>query len=187
MGSVRPGPAVESRLCAMNRKRPKSPANARPRVWVILFGSAGILVATVGFFVLSGQPRAERRPQSAASAPAQVQAQRPDSPIVVQAGRDELRRVLINLVTNSSQAGADRVTLRASRESERVRIDVVDDGPGIPPEVLARIFEPSFTTRTSGTGLGLPIVQRIVDDLGGSVVIDSAPGHGTTVTIRLPC
>jgi len=108
------------------------------------------------------------------------------TPLVIQADYDELRRALINLVTNARQARAGRVTLSAAAEDGYARLDVVDDGAGIPPEVQARLFDPSFTTKTSGTGLGLPIVKRIVDDCGGAIEIESLPAGGTRITIRLP-
>ena len=66
-----------------------------------------------------------------------------------------------------------------------MRIDVIDDGTGIPAEVKDRIFDPSFTTKTSGTGLGMPIVKRTVDDYGGTIDLESEPGKGTRVTVRL--
>jgi signal transduction histidine kinase len=100
--------------------------------------------------------------------------------------RDDWRRALINLVTNARQADATRVTLRAALEGTIARLDVEDDGSGIPPEVLARIYEPSFTTKTSGTGLGMPIVKRIVDDHGATIEIASTVGRGTRVTMRIP-
>jgi signal transduction histidine kinase len=115
-----------------------------------------------------------------------VEVQPAPEPLVVQADYDELRRALINLVTNARQARAGRVTLSAAPEDGYARLDVVDDGAGIPAEVQARLFDPSFTTKTSGTGLGLPIVKRIVDDCGGAIEIDSPPNGGTRITIRLP-
>jgi two-component system sensor histidine kinase HydH len=63
---------------------------------------------------------------------------------------------------------------------------VADDGPGIPPGELARIFTPFFTTKPAGTGLGLAVVQRIADAHGGSVSVESAPGEGARFTVRLP-
>jgi nitrogen fixation/metabolism regulation signal transduction histidine kinase len=109
----------------------------------------------------------------------------PPTPLIVRADRDELRRALINLVTNARQAGASRVVLRAAAEDGTARIDVEDDGPGIPPELQGRVFEPEFTTKAGGSGLGLPIVKRIVTDYGGSVDLESHVGRGTRVTIRL--
>ena len=116
---------------------------------------------------------------------AEVDVTAPAEPLVVRADRDELRRVLINLVTNSQQAHAKRIELRAAAEEDFVRIEVVDDGTGIPAEVKDRIFDPSFTTKTSGTGLGMPIVKRTVDDYGGTIDLESEPGKGTRVTVRL--
>jgi len=109
-----------------------------------------------------------------------------DAALVVRADRDELSRVLHNLLSNAREAQAQTIRMRGAREGAHVRIDVRDDGRGIDPASMDRIFEPSFTTRTRGTGLGLPIVKRIVDDLGGTVEIESEPGNGTRVTLRLP-
>jgi signal transduction histidine kinase len=67
-----------------------------------------------------------------------------------------------------------------------VRISVVDNGSGIPEDVLPRIFEPQFSTRSTGTGLGLAIVQRLVRSWGGSVSVESTVGDGTTVTVTVP-
>ncbi|MDP9347916.1 MAG: ATP-binding protein, partial [Gemmatimonadota bacterium] len=63
--------------------------------------------------------------------------------------------------------------------------DVADTGEGIPPESLPRVFEPQFSTRTSGTGLGLAIVRRQVESWGAEVSVDSEPGVGTTVHLRM--
>ena len=62
----------------------------------------------------------------------------------------------------------------------------MDTGPGIPEDVLPRITEPLFSTKSFGTGLGLPTVQRILEEHGGGVEIDSEPGHGTRVRLWLP-
>ena len=66
-----------------------------------------------------------------------------------------------------------------------MEVEVADTGEGIPPELLARIFEPHFSTRTSGTGLGLAIVRRLVESWGGAVEAESQPGAGTVVRLRL--
>ena len=102
-----------------------------------------------------------------------------------------MERALVNLVLNGLQATAKdgTVTVRASAErvdeSTFVRVDVVDDGLGIPADVRSSIFEPFFRTKASGTGLGLAVVKRIVDSHGGTLAVDSGP-RGTTFTLRLP-
>jgi len=67
------------------------------------------------------------------------------------------------------------------------RIDVADTGPGIPPDIRDRIFVPFFTTKSRGTGLGLPTARRLVDAHGGRIAFDCPRGGGTVVTIELPC
>ncbi|MCC7139030.1 MAG: HAMP domain-containing protein [Planctomycetes bacterium] len=120
----------------------------------------------------------------------------PDLP-AVRWDRDELRRVFVNLVANAVQAvdegkGRVRVSIRSCRAPapgsgrEGVLVTVADDGVGIPPDHMPRLFQPDFSTKTHGTGLGLAIVKRIVGDLGGEIRIASEPGHGTTVSTWLP-
>ncbi len=104
---------------------------------------------------------------------------------------DEIRRALINLVDNGlaacEEAGREpRVELAASREGDDLLVTVADRGAGIAPENLERIFEPDFTTREHGLGLGLPAVLAVVQGHGGSLEVDSRPGEGTTFTVRLP-
>lgn len=106
----------------------------------------------------------------------------------VLADREELARAFTNILRNAVQAmpGGGHVTVNARRSAERVLITVTDSGSGIPPELLTRIFEPNFSTKTEGMGLGLAIVKKIIDDAGGSIHIDSTPGKGTSVLITLP-
>jgi signal transduction histidine kinase len=107
---------------------------------------------------------------------------------------ERLRMALVNVLTNARQAvesreegEAARVLLRTAPAAPgRVRIEVHDTGPGIPPENLPRIFDPFYTTRTSGTGLGLALTRNIIEGLGGSISIRSAHGKGTEVVIDLP-
>jgi len=101
------------------------------------------------------------------------------------------RLVFDNLLSNARQAmrdsGVIKVRIRPEPgEEPRVRIEVADSGQGMDPEVHRRALDPFFTTRPSGTGLGLPIVQRIVEAHGGVLRIDSAGGAGTTVTVTIP-
>jgi PAS domain S-box-containing protein len=109
----------------------------------------------------------------------------------VTGGRAGLLQVFVNLVTNAAQAlppegGTIRVGLSA--QGDEVVATVSDDGKGMPPEVQARIFEPFFSTKEGGrgVGLGLSIVQGIVARHGGSIAVESAEGRGTTFSVRLP-
>jgi PAS domain S-box-containing protein len=101
-----------------------------------------------------------------------------------------LTQVLLNLLANASDASqpGGRVEIRATRGAGSVTLEVQDWGSGIPAELRERIFEPFFTTKEPGrgTGLGLPLVYRIVSDHGGSISADSQEGVGTTFTLRLP-
>ena len=108
--------------------------------------------------------------------------------VVLQADADFLRAVFLNLVLNASQAMQGRGVLRIAVEAdaERCRTTVTDSGPGIPPDVRERIFQPFFTTKHRGTGLGLPIARRAVELHGGTIAIECPPDGGTVVTIELP-
>ncbi|HET9326463.1 MAG TPA: ATP-binding protein [Candidatus Eisenbacteria bacterium] len=100
----------------------------------------------------------------------------------------QLRQALVNLVKNGLEAidGDGRVTLAAAARDGGVEITVSDTGPGLSAEQRAHLFVPGFTTKTSGSGLGLTIVERIVHDHGGTVVAEAAGGGGTTFRIFLP-
>ncbi len=106
----------------------------------------------------------------------------------VMADREELRRAFINIIRNGIQAmnNAGRMIIMTSNEGTQVVISVRDFGGGIPPEVRARLFQPNFSTKTDGMGLGLAIVKRTVDELGGTIDVESEVGKGTTVTLRIP-
>ncbi len=106
----------------------------------------------------------------------------------------QLGQVTLNLLVNALQAipadqsGADpRVTITLRQEGALALLAVRDTGPGMTADVVKRIFDPFFTTKSAGgTGLGLAITKRIVDELGGSITVDSEPGEGTTISVRLP-
>jgi signal transduction histidine kinase len=93
-----------------------------------------------------------------------------------------------NLLRNALQAvgSAGEVRVAARREEGGVRVDVVDDGAGIPEEVLPRIWEPFFSARPDGTGLGLSLVRAIVDRHAGRVEAESVPGQSTRISVWLP-
>src|SRR5271169_1113655 len=100
----------------------------------------------------------------------------------------QLKQALLNLVLNSLQATrpGGHIVLRTTEEKGCLRVAVADDGDGMSADTRERAATPFFTTREGGTGLGLPLVQRIVDQHGGSISISSAPGEGTTVTMVFP-
>jgi two-component system nitrogen regulation sensor histidine kinase NtrY len=110
----------------------------------------------------------------------------PDLPYAFGRGA-ELKEVLINLLENARDAlnGDGVITVAAKRGETGVEIYVRDNGPGIPPELLPRVFDPHFSTRSAGTGLGLAIVRRLVESWGGEVAAQSEEGRGTTIRIVL--
>ena len=100
----------------------------------------------------------------------------------------KLRQAVVNLLKNaaeSSKAGSP-ITLRITADNHSLYISVADQGCGISKASLSKIFEPFHTTKSYGTGLGLPIVKRITESHGGRLSIDSREGAGTTVQICLP-
>jgi signal transduction histidine kinase len=99
-----------------------------------------------------------------------------------------LQRALLNLVQNALEAMPEqgRLTLRAQSTATHVQLHVQDTGSGMPSGELARIFEPLYTTKPGGTGLGLYLVHEIVTAHGGQVTVESQPGQGTLFTITLP-
>ena len=111
----------------------------------------------------------------------------PEVPLWVAAQDRELREVLLNLLENARLAGATHVTLAATPEpGGGATLQVTDDGEGIAPALLPRIFDPHFSTRSSGSGLGLAMARRLVEGWGGSIGAESTAGVGTTLTVRLP-
>ena len=103
-----------------------------------------------------------------------------------------LQQVLLNLVTNAREAMAGRggeIRIETSIVAERpgwVRVVIQDTGPGISPEELSKVFDPFYTTKTTGTGLGLSVSYGIIQDHHGTVDVQSAPGKGTTFVLAFP-
>jgi signal transduction histidine kinase len=116
--------------------------------------------------------------------------------LLVRADSGHLKQALINLARNAAEAidGTGTVTLRAraaraqlgGRETEAVILEVSDTGKGISPEVEKRLFDPFFSTKETGTGLGLPISARLIQKQGGTLQYQTRPGHGTTFGVVLP-
>jgi signal transduction histidine kinase len=101
---------------------------------------------------------------------------------------DHMQAAVVNLLRNASDAieGQGEVWVATSRHDDEVVIRVTDTGKGIPPEVQDRVFEPYFSTKKAGTGLGLPTTRRIVEEHGGTLGFSSEPGKGTQFAIHLP-
>ena len=110
-----------------------------------------------------------------------------DLPPVV-CDEERLGRAFLNVITNAVQAmpRGGKLNVRTRQSGDRVEIVFADDGEGIAPENLDRIFEPMFTTKLRGIGLGLTVVRRTVEQHGGEISVKSRPGQGATFTITLP-
>jgi signal transduction histidine kinase len=110
----------------------------------------------------------------------------PVNDITMKCDSNKMQRVFVNMIQNSLQAiGSNEgsITVKTSQENNRITIEITDTGPGIPDEFLSKIFEPLFTTKKDGTGLGLPICKKIIEDHYGVI---SVKNHPTTFTIIIP-
>ncbi len=113
----------------------------------------------------------------------------PSSPMQVSGDPDQIRRALENLVRNVFEAGGagTSLTIRTGRLADgRHWIGFQDDGPGIASDDLPKLFQPFFTTRSSGTGLGLALIHRVMEAHGGAVEVKSRPGEGAVFTLLFP-
>jgi signal transduction histidine kinase len=110
---------------------------------------------------------------------------------------DRLRRAVINVFDNACQAMTGEVdagtvetehtlTVRTNQANGRIEMIFEDTGPGIPPELSTKIFEPMFSTKSFGVGLGLPVVNQIMEQHDGGIEIESEDGRGTKVCLWLP-
>jgi signal transduction histidine kinase len=117
-----------------------------------------------------------------------LDAQYAPGPLVIEGDRFALGRVYRNLITNAIQATepGGRVTIATNRIGDQVEISVADTGSGIPPERLEAIFDDFVTTKRRGLGLGLAITKRIVEQLNGTIDVQSEVGRGTAFTLRFP-
>ncbi len=109
-----------------------------------------------------------------------------DGGAMVRADRELVSLVLANLLRNALEAGAAVVIVRAHRDRKRIRFLVRDTGPGIPPERLERIFEPFFSTKAGGMGIGLYLASQIIEAHGGKIEVRSREGEGTEFIVQVP-
>jgi PAS domain S-box-containing protein len=107
------------------------------------------------------------------------------SPTTIKADRDKITQVFLNLLNNAVEAAKGEIRVSATTSGDRVEVRITDDGPGIKEADLVRVFEPFFTTKKGGTGLGLPICKKIVEDHGGTIDIFSEESKGSTVLLTL--
>jgi len=118
----------------------------------------------------------------------EVDAELPSLPVPALVDPDMIQQVLLNLLLNALEASraGGRVVVRLQQDAATLRLEVHDDGCGIPPENLSKIFNPFFTTKEKGTGLGLANAHRIIEMHGGRLDVSSSPAAGTTFCITLP-
>ena len=118
----------------------------------------------------------------------QFQSEIPEDSVVLFADWEQVEQALLNLVVNAIQAVAEggKVGIRSRRISDGTAIEVWDDGPGIPREIRATLFEAFVTTKPGGLGLGLPVVHRIVREHGGKITVNTRPGGGSIFVLEFP-
>jgi len=109
-------------------------------------------------------------------------------PLTLPADAELLKAMFLNLIINATQAmdGDGNLAVTVTQTDGGGKVTLADTGPGIPPEIRDRVFEPFFTTRTRGTGLGLSIAKRTVELHGGTLSFDCPSSGGTVVTVTLP-
>ena len=99
------------------------------------------------------------------------------------------KQAVLNLFINATQAMSENggeLMIKSIPDGDDLHIEIIDTGPGIPLETQERIFDPYFTTRSGGTGLGLPTCRRIIEEMNGNITLHSEPGKGTSFSINLP-
>jgi signal transduction histidine kinase len=111
-------------------------------------------------------------------------------PVLALGHAEPLRQALVNLLLNAAEAGARRVELGVERDGTRCRVHVADDGPGIPASRREVVFDPFWTTKPRGTGLGLAFVRRVAEAAGGTAWVAEPPAphalRGARIVMELP-
>ncbi len=112
----------------------------------------------------------------------------PDAPVVLVGYRDRLKQSFLNIAVNALEAlpTGGRMSMEMEIEGAQVKIRITDTGRGIPAAVLARIYDRDFTTKGTGSGIGLYVARALVEMHGGEIGVESREGHGTQVEVRLP-
>jgi len=112
----------------------------------------------------------------------------PEQPVETTAMRDRLRQAFLNVAINALEAmpAGGRLELALSREGDGVVLECRDTGPGMKPEQLDEVYQLYYTTKKSGSGLGLYVARLVAESHGGEIRIDSRPGQGTTVALAVP-
>ncbi len=110
-----------------------------------------------------------------------------DMPVII-ADETQLKQVFLNIILNAAQAmeGNGKLTISTIIDKKHIKIKIQDTGPGIPPEIMGKLFSPFFTTKEKGTGLGLAISYGIVERHGGKIDVNSELGNGSIFTVSLP-
>ena len=110
------------------------------------------------------------------------------TPRDVNADPNQLRSAIINLIRNAKESvgPGGHIIVRTRTVGNESRLEVIDDGPGIPEDIQSQLFAPFFSTKPNGTGLGLSLVRQIMEAQGGQVTLESTIGQGTTVRLLLP-
>ena len=111
-----------------------------------------------------------------------------DSSLCVQGAEEKLQQVFLNLLRNAFEAirSDGKIEIVLSGQQEQAEVRIRDTGPGIPKQLLPKLFTPFFTTKSEGTGLGLPICKTIVEVYGGTIEARNVPGQGAEFVVRIP-
>jgi two-component system sensor histidine kinase HydH len=136
--------------------------------------------------IVEADPAALLRDAAAATAGDRVAIDDGGAPRSWPLDADRLRQVLVNLLENAAEISEGPIEAAVTRAGAGLRFTVRDHGPGLPAEDLERLFEPFFTKRTRGTGLGLAVCKRLVELHGGTIAARNAAGGGAELVIDLP-
>jgi len=118
----------------------------------------------------------------------ELRSEMPETPVVLVGYKDRLKQSFLNVAVNALEAlpTGGTVSLQMTVRGQEVLVRITDDGPGIPPDVLARIYERDFTTKGTGSGIGLFVARALVEMHAGEIKVESSEGRGTSVEVRLP-